>query len=86
MIPARYTRNSVRPVLSRLEIIEPVSKVSPNNIHITMMIMDIIIPEIPPTTIPSLVGNDQDGEFFSTLRYQYAGAKRSQILHVKKNI
>ena len=47
---------------------------------------DIIIPENPPTTSPSLVGNDQDGEFFSTLRYQYAGARRSQSLQVKKNI
>ena len=51
-----------------------------------MMIMDIINPEIPPTISPSLVGSDQEVEFFSTPRYQYAGARRSQSLHKMKNI
>ena len=76
----------MRPVLSSSEIIDSVSTVSPNISHIAMMIMDIIIPEIPPTTSPSLEGSDQEGEFFSTLRYQYAGARRSQSLHIMKNI
>ena len=74
------------PVLSNTEIIESVSSVSRNISHIIIMTMDITIPETPPKIIPFLEGSDQEGNFFSTLRYQYAGKKISQILDMMKNI